>query len=254
MQANSAALELAAATYKAQKTIPKRRRAGQRRIAAEFDIPQATLSGRVSGKHLPRREAHSYRQLVTPAEEDVLVDYIRRMASYGFPASATTIQEVANLIRRNRLLITMSPTHQITPLGKNWIDKFKSRHPEVRTAWTKAMHDVRVDGCQPHLLRRWFDELTAIMSRNQYRPSNIYNMDETGYGIGGSQSKQVLVVVDKRDSEHTALQSKSGKAVQKAKGRADWMTAIECVSASGTALPAAHDLQGKGSIQQAMDA
>ena len=246
MPTDPARLEQAVRAVKDQKQIPRKKRASQRKISANFDVPQSLVSDRIIGRHLERREAHSYRQLVTPAEEEVLVDYIRRMASYGFPASPSIIHEVANLIRQNRLLITMSPTHKIAPLGKNWIDKFKSRHPEVRSAWTKSIHNVRVDGCQPHLLQTWFAELEAIMSRNRYETKNIYNMDETGYGIGGSQSKQVLVVVDKRDVGHTGLQEASGKALRKAKGRADWMTAIECVSASGRALPPLMIFKGKG--------
>ena len=108
------------------------------------------------------------------------------------------------------------------------------------------MHDVRIDGCQPHLLRKWFNEIQAIMSRNQYSPDHIYNMDETGYGIGGTQSKKVLVVADKRDEGHTQLQSDRGKAITRTKGRADWMTAIECVSASGRALPPLMIFKGNG--------
>ena len=248
MPATSAAVEAAVDAHRDQKSIPCKRRRSMRGTAAVFDVSRSTMSDRVSGRHLPRHEAHAHRQLVTAAEEEVLVDYICRMASYGFPASPSVIRDVANLIRQNRLLITSSPTHQIVPLGKNWIEKFKSRHPEVRSAWTKAMHDVRVDGCQPHLLRKWFNEIQAIMSRNLYRPENIYNMDKTGYGIGGTQSKQVLVVVDKRDEDHTALQSATGKATRRTKGRADWMTAIECVSASGRALPPLMIFKGKGSF------
>ena len=197
MQRDLALVQPAVDAYKAQKDIPRKKRASQRKVAALHDVARTTLNDRINGKHLARTEAHTHRQLVTPGEEEVLVEYIRRMSSYGFPAAPTVIQEVADLIRQNRLLITTSPTRQITPLGKNWIDKFKSRHPEVRSAWTKALHDVRIDGCQPHLLQRWFDEIQAIISRNRYSSDHIYNMDETGYGIGGTQSKQVLVIVDK---------------------------------------------------------
>ena len=125
METDSAALEAAVDAYKDEQSIPHKRRRSMRRIAADFGVPQSLMSESVSGRHLARIEAYTHRQLVTPAEEEFLVDYISHMSSYGFPASPTIIYEVANLVRQNRLLITSSPTHQIIPLGKNWIDKFK---------------------------------------------------------------------------------------------------------------------------------
>ena len=102
MQRDPAHLQPAVEAYKAQKQIPRKKRASQRKVAALHDVASSTLNDRISGKHLARSESHSHLQLVTPGEEEVLVDYIRRMASYGFPAAPTVIQEVASLIHQNR--------------------------------------------------------------------------------------------------------------------------------------------------------
>lgn len=56
------------------------------------------------------------------------------------------------------------------------------------------MHGLRIDGTAPDILRKWFDEYKGLIDRHHYRPSEIFNMDETGFAIGATQRSQVLVV------------------------------------------------------------
>jgi hypothetical protein len=74
-------------------------------------------------------------------------------------------------------------------------------------------------------VQTWFDAVADLRLAHQYDPSSIYNMDESGFAVGTSQSSRVLVNV--RDKV-------SWKVVS---GRQEWVTAIECVSAAGQALP-----------------
>jgi len=73
----------------------------------------------------------------------------------------------------------------------------------------------------------------TILDRKRYKPRDIFNMDETGHGIGLTQSTRCLVV---RDTE-TKGKGKKGKATKGTAGRQEWVTTIECVSAAGRALP-----------------
>ena len=70
-------------------------------------------------------------------------------------------------------------------------------------------------------MQTWFDAVADLCLAYQYDPSSIYNIDESGFAIGTSQSSRVLVNV--RDKV-------SWKVVS---GRQEWVTAIECVSAAG---------------------
>ena len=129
----------------------------------------------------------------------------------------------------------VSPDHPIESVGKKWISKFKKRHPEVASVWTKPMERARIDGTTPELLGKWFTELKALMDKNRYLPENTFNMDETGYSIGTSQSSRVLIVLE-RDHEGE-LVGAGRKVAKKVPGRQEWVTAIECVSSAGMLLP-----------------
>jgi hypothetical protein len=45
-------------------------------------------------------------------------------------------------------------------------------------------------------VRRWFDAVKAMQEEYSYRPDDIWNMDESGFGIGKEQAFKVLVYLD----------------------------------------------------------
>lgn len=67
--------------------------------------------------------------------------------------------------------------------------------------------------------------MTKLWKEHQYLPENVYNMDESGFAVGASQSSRALVNIREKSS---------WKVVS---GRQEWITAIECISAAGVALP-----------------
>ena len=96
MQDTQSPLDRAIALAEAQEDLPKRQRRSLHDIARDIGVPWSTLRDRVSGDHIDRPQAHEYRQLLSPAEEQVIVDYIARSAAFGHPASSTLVTEVAN--------------------------------------------------------------------------------------------------------------------------------------------------------------
>lgn len=63
-------------------------------------------------------------------------------------------------------------------------------------------------------------------------------MDETGYAIGASQTARVIIA--RPDDSHTTgtlRQNTKTKATKVAADRQEWVTTVECISASGKALP-----------------
>ena len=73
-------------------------------------------------------------------------------------------------------------------------------------------------------MKPWFDAIVEKCSERCYPPKHHYNMDESGFAIGASQSSKILVNVREKSS---------WKVIQ---GRQEWVTAIECVNAAGAAL------------------
>ena len=194
-----------------------------RATANAFSLPESTLRKRMAGR-ISRSHAHEYRQSLSPAEEKTLVRWISQLTITGFPASPALVVEIAEEIRHHRIQISKIPP-SLHPLGKGWLDRFRTRHPQIQGIWTRQIEGVRHDAISVAALNTWFDAVTELFLQHQYPAERIYNMDESGFAIGASQSSRALVNIRERSS---------WKII---KGRQEWITAIECVSAAGVALP-----------------
>lgn len=73
--------------------------------------------------------------------------------------------------------------------------KFRARHPYIKGVWTRQIERARYDAVNDDALSKWFDAVRALMDEHHYRPSQIYNMDESGFAVGASQTSRALVNV-----------------------------------------------------------
>ena len=195
-----------------------------RAIAATYAVPESTLRNRLAG-HTSCASAHEHRQSLSSAEEKTLVRWLSNLTRAGFPASPALLVEMAEEVRRSRFKLGDGPSPQLRPLGKHWSLKFRVRHPDIKGVWTRQIERARYDGVNSDALSKWFDAVRALMDEHQYGPSQIYNMDESGFAVGASQTSRALVNV--RDKS-------SWKKIQ---GRQEWITAIEVVDAAGAVGP-----------------
>ena len=83
------------------------------------------------------------------------------------------------------------------------------------------------------VVRNSFDAVIEICTLHQYRAQDIYNMDESGFAVGESQSSRALVNV--RESTSWMIIS----------GRQEWITAMECNNASGRCVTTAAYIQSQ---------
>ena len=233
-------IDTAIESYNAQLQLPERDRLSLRQIASDNGVLPGTLSKRLSGQTLPRSQAHAHRQALRPDEELALVEYIRRMSSMGHPPPPYMIYEIAHELIKNRILLSPLDIPPLPSLSHTWLDHFKRHHPEVLSVWSRTLDTSRLNAEDPAKLAPWFAEYGAMLSKHAYPPSLIFNMDETGFGIGTTQSTRVLTVME------------TGQKAQKAKkaspGRQEWVTSIECVSAAGFALPPLLIYKGTGTM------
>jgi len=195
-----------------------------RATAAAHEVPESTLRNRLAG-HTSCSGAHEHRQNLSSAEEKTLVKWLSNLTRAGFPTSPALLVEMAEEVRRSRFKLREGLPPQLQPLGKNWSLKFCTRHPEIKGVWTRQIERARYDGVNCETLSRWFDAVRALMDEHRYAPSQIYNMDESGFAVGTSQASRALVNV--RDKS-------SWKKIQ---GRQEWITAIEVVDAAGFVGP-----------------
>jgi hypothetical protein len=195
-----------------------------RAAAIAFSIPPSTLSYRIAGR-ASRSQAHESAQILSCAEEKTLVRWLTRLTRTGFPASPALAIKMAEEIRRGRLQLSKTPPPLLRPIGEHWIDRFRVRHPDIHTLWTRQIEHTRHHAMNSDVLRTWFDAVTEVRIAHHYRPECIYNMDESGFAVGASQSSRALVSVREKSSWKVIA------------GRQEWITAIECINAAGVAIP-----------------
>jgi DDE superfamily endonuclease/Tc5 transposase DNA-binding domain len=195
-----------------------------RACASAFHIPYPTLQTRLSGR-TSRSHAHEHMQVLSNAEEKTLVRWITHLTRAGFPASPALAMSMAEEIRRSRFQLTHSIISYPRPIGKSWLDRFRTRHPEIKGVWTRKIEGARHKALSFDVVKMWFEAVTELRIEHQYAPDRIFNMDESGFAVGDSQSSRALVNI-REDS--------SWKVIN---GRQEWITAIECISAAGAAIP-----------------
>ena len=186
-------------------------------------IPRSTLSARLRDRK-SRVESHESQKSLSNNEEDILVDYIKHLAKLGNPITLPRVKEIAFEIRSRRAEFATSDL-PINPLGKRWLDRFRKRYPELDSVYSRSLESSRVEGLTYSVLNAFFEQLSELVSRNRYPPDAIFNFDETGYALGTRISTKVLI------SREDKLNFKEEP------GRKEWITAIECIRASGATLP-----------------
>ena len=109
-----------------------------RAASRHFDIAFDTLRRRVLGgkTHAECREEF---QLLSPAEEKVLVGLITRFAASSHPLTQTQIREMAEEIRKRRLHNINDDSVAYDPLGQQWVPRFLAQHPQVKSIRGKCI-------------------------------------------------------------------------------------------------------------------
>jgi Tc5 transposase DNA-binding domain/helix-turn-helix, Psq domain len=113
-----------------------------RAAARHFDVSEATLRRGVNGQ-LSRRQAHEKDQTLSPEEEQLLLAWIQAEDLVSSPPTYAKVRAMANKMYQ----------HQTTPprtlnIGKNWINKFKKRHPELENRPVRRIDIQRKDSIE----------------------------------------------------------------------------------------------------------
>jgi hypothetical protein len=132
-----------------------------RAAAIAFSIHPSTLSYRIAGR-TSRSQAPESAQISTCAEEKTLVQWLTCLTSTGFPASPALAMQMAEEIRRGRLQLSKIPPPLLRPIGEHSIDRFRVRHPDIHTVWTRQIEHARYRAMNSDVLRTWFDAVTEI--------------------------------------------------------------------------------------------
>src|SRR6266566_2442863 len=183
--------------------------------AKKYGVQRSTLSRRYHGVTGSREAQYENQQLLSHAQEKVLVDYINELTERGLPPSHEMIRNFAEEI------CGKEP-------GKNWPSRFVERHnTKICTGWTTSQDQCRHRADPAAKYALYFELLKREFEKYDIDPRHVYNMDEKGFLIG--LLKRMRRIFSKR---------KYDKGLRKyiQDGSREWITLIACICADGSAL------------------
>jgi helix-turn-helix, Psq domain len=93
-------------------------------VARKFGVSYTTLRRRHRGTQAPTRASHEHQMNLTMAQEAAVVSWIGKLTAKGFPPNRAILQHRIQVVR-----LMFNP--YASPLGKNYVSSFISRHPEL---------------------------------------------------------------------------------------------------------------------------
>ena len=107
------------------------------------------------------------------------------------------------------------------PLGHNWVPRFLARHPDIHSKIEKKLDALRAKNTTISQLKEYFDRLKRIIKMHNIAPENIWNIDETGLGLGVCNNQIVIRT------------SKTNQIYNSTPESREWVTIIKIISVNG---------------------
>ena len=107
-------------------------------------MPRKTLSDRRAGKR-SRRDCEANLRRLDKLEEEAIVERILEESARGFAPTKADVRGMANKLLHERAS---------NPVGKNWVNNFVKRTPELRTRWSRPYNHQRAACEDPAAIQR----------------------------------------------------------------------------------------------------
>ncbi len=187
-----------------------------RRAELLYKVPQTTIRRRRDGKH-SRRDCEPNSKRLTKLEEEAIIQRVFDESLRGLPPSKTNVQNMADKLLRER---------GSKPTGKNWVDNFIKRSPELRTRWSRSYDRWRAACEDPAVIQPWFTLVQSMKAKYGIVDEDMYNFDESGF-LMGKISSQLVVTGSEKPGRRKKLQP----------GDRGWVTLVQGVGATGRVIP-----------------
>ncbi|XP_041864058.1 uncharacterized protein LOC121654155 [Melanotaenia boesemani] len=152
-----------------------------RQAAKEFGVPKSSLGDRVSGRVTPGCRSGPA-QLITSADEELLVEFSLYMSKHGFPLTKQQVVSFASSIyKRQHRRVAFSK------LGQTWWLNFRKRQEKNITIQPA---DNVIRGRTVCVRKEAVDQFYCLLStvidthKLREKPLQIYNCNEIGFQLG----------------------------------------------------------------------
>ena len=194
--------------------------------ATTFEIPKSSLRSHIVGKVLSRKRGAA--TVLSPAEEQQLVDYILAMQDLGFPVSISQLKLKVAFITQGR----DTPFTNGIP-GPSWLRWFRRRHPNLSLRLAQGLDNNRAKSLCETNVKTFYDNLRAMYEQHNYPASHVWNCDESGVQAGRNGGAYVLAKTGSR-SVHQVIPDQR-----------EWLTVLTCINADGQSIPSFYIFRGK---------
>ena len=157
------------------------------KTAQTAGVAKSTLWDRVQGiqSKLHHRPNHAR---LSDEQEGVLVQHILRLQQQYRPVNYTELRLVANQIAMENCQVP----ELFRPLGVNWIRKFITRQPQLRSRREQQLEIDHVSASDPNIITAWFVAVGRLLAELGVRPRNMWNADEIGTRHNHHQSEATI--------------------------------------------------------------
>lgn len=205
------------------------KRKSQRRICAETGASRKALKRLVDGE-LTISAFNAKKQLLTPAEERMLVDFILESADRGCPPTPAEVKRATTEIISSRTPEGAEPKKP----GVNWVARFLDRHrDELQTHWSRPLDTVRARSLNPKVVGHWFQHVVGKQYHGKFKPEHTYGTDESGCPPQATVAQHVI------GRRGTKVQHKQGTANR------ENVTVLVTICADGSVLQPLIIFKGK---------
>lgn len=153
----------------------------------------------------------------------VILDYEARL--FGL-----TVSDIRRLVyqfcTRNKIKHPFNNIKQLA--GEDWASAFLKRHPTLSVRKPESVSIFRAAGFNKEKVNRFYDALESVLIKDNVQiipPSNIFNVDESGFTVCHKPHK--IVCRKGKKSVGSLTSAERGKTI----------TAVCCVNACGTFIP-----------------
>lgn len=190
-----------------------------KRAAEEHSVPPSTLRDRVSGRVVHGTKPGP-RPYLSGEEELELSSFLKTCTEVGYGKTRRDVLCIAQSVATNKGMLKGSK------ISSGWWRRFLERQPDLSLHRGDSTAHVRMDAVNGETMKHYFSLLNDVMTEHDLhsRPSQIYNVDESG------------IPFDPRAPNVVAAKG-TKKVRYRQSGRKGQVTIVGCASASGHAIP-----------------
>ena len=122
--------------------------------------------------------------------------------------------------------------------GYSWMPEFKKRHKDLKhSRYLQRMSKERADAVKSKNLDRFFNIYAYGIDKYSVKSIHLYNLDEKGVIIGGTQKRILYWVARSMNDENIKDPALAQPVWRVTDPNRELITIIKCISAAGNVVP-----------------